>query len=58
MGVLYLYLFCCALLDSQEEELADCFASIVLQMGCYCKCVVTRPQGAVDWSVVCDCGIS
>ena len=30
-----------------EEEKAGCFAFIVLQMYCYCKCYVALPQGAV-----------
>ena len=37
---------------------AGCFAFIVFQMSCYCKCSVALPHGAVGWSVVCDCGIS
>ena len=27
-------------------------------MSCYCKCSVTLLHCAVDWSVVCDCGIA
>ena len=42
----------------EEEKEAGCFAIIVLQMNCYCKCFVTLPHGAVGWSAVCDCGIS
>ena len=42
----------------EEEEKVDCFAIIVLQMYCYCKCSVALPHGAVGWSAVCDCGIS
>ena len=42
----------------KEEEKADCFAIIVLQMYLYCKCYVALPHGAVGWSAVCDCGIS
>ena len=41
-----------------KEERADCFAFIVFQMSCYCKCFVTLPYGAVGWSAVCDCGTS
>ena len=35
-----------------------CFAIIVLQIYCYCKCSLTIPHGAVGWSAVCDCVIS
>ena len=42
----------------EEEEKADCFDIIVLQMYCYYKCSVTLPHGAVGWSALCDCGIS
>ena len=42
----------------EEEERAVCFAFIVLRMCCYCKCSVTLPNGAVDWSAVCGYGIS
>ena len=41
-----------------EEERAGCFAFIVFQMSCYCKCFVALRHGAVGWSAVCDCGIS
>ena len=36
----------------EEEEKACCFAIIVLQMYCYCKCSVVLPQGVVGWSAV------
>ena len=42
----------------EEEERAGCFAILVLQMSCYCKCSVALPHSAVGWSAVCDCGIS
>ena len=42
----------------EEEEKAGCFAFIVLQMTCYCKCSMALPHGAVGWSAVCDGGIS
>ena len=62
VGVLCLSLFCYALLcvhsSFEEEEKPGCFAIIVLQMYCYYKCSVSIPRGAVDWSAVCDCGIS
>ena len=68
VGVLCLSLFCYALLcvhsiilfynHLEEEEKADCFAIIVLQMYCYCKCQAALPHGAVGWFAVCDCGIS
>ena len=41
----------------EEEVKAGCFAIIVLQMYCYYKWFVAFPNGAVDWSAVCDCGI-
>ena len=41
-----------------EEERAGCFAFIVFQMPCYCKCFVALPHAAVVWSALCDCGIS
>ena len=44
--------------DIEEEERADCFAFIVLQMASYCKCPVALPHSAVGWSAVCNCGIS
>ena len=59
--VLCLSLFCYALHcvhSSLEEEKADCFAIIVLQMYCNYKCYVAFPHGALGWSAVCDCGIS
>ena len=31
---------------------------VLLLLSCYCKCPVALPHGAVDWSAVCDCGIS
>ena len=37
---------------------AGCFAFIVLRMSCYCKYPVALPHRAIDWSAVCDCGIS
>ena len=40
------------------EEEGGCFAIIVSQMYCYCKCSVALPHGAVGWSAMCDCGIS
>ena len=49
------FLFCNHL---EEEEKAGCFAIIVLQIYCYCKCSVALPTGAVGWSAVCDCDIS
>ena len=50
-----MYLICNHL---DEEERAGCFAFIVFQMSCYCKCVVALPHDAVGWCAVCDCGIS
>ena len=41
-----------------EEEIAGCFAFIVLWMACYCKCHVSLPRVALGWSAVCYCGIS
>ena len=37
-----------------EEERAGCFAFIVFQMSCYCKCFVTLPHHAMGWSAVCN----
>ena len=57
MVVLCLSLFCYALLCAlhlEEEEKAGCFAFIVLQMSCYCKCSVTLPHGAVGVCALCD----
>ena len=42
----------------EKIENAGCFAFIVLQMSCYCKCSVALPLTAMSWSAVCDCGIS
>ena len=62
VGVLCLSLFCYALLcvhsSLAKKEKAGCFATIVLQMYCYCKCSVVVLHGAVGWSAVFDCGIS
>ena len=33
-----------------EEEKAGCFAFIVFQMYCHCKCSVSLPNGALGWS--------
>ena len=64
VGVLYLSLFCFALLcvhssfctHLEEMEKAGCFAIIVLQMHCFCKCSVALPHGAKGWSAVYDFG--
>ena len=42
------------------EERAGCFTQFVflVLMNLCCCCSVTLPDGVVDWSVVCDCGIS
>ena len=37
--------------------MAGCCALVVLLLSCGCLCS-SFPRGAVDWSVVCDCGIS
>ena len=42
----------------EEEEKAECFAIILLQMYYYYKCSVALPHGVMGWSAVCDCGIS
>ena len=64
MGVLFVFVLLCIILfpfwfcnHLEETEKAGCFAIIVLQMSCYCKCSVALPHGAVGWSAVCDCGI-
>ena len=44
-----------AIILTRKRELV---AFIVFLMFCYCKRSVTLPQGVVDWSAVCDCGIS
>ena len=31
---------------------------IALLLSCGCSCYVSRPRGAMGWSVVCDFGIS
>ena len=69
VGVLCLSLFWYALicvhssfaiiyLEEEDLEIAGCFAIIVLQMYCCCKCSVALPRGAMGWSTLCDCGIS
>ena len=50
--------FCWFCNHFEDLERVGCFAFIVLQMSCYCKCSVILPHGAVGWSVVCDCSIS
>ena len=40
------------------EERAGCFALAVFLMLCGSQCPVALPHGAVDWSAVCECGIS
>ena len=47
-----------SILVLQMEKKAGCFAIIVLQVYCHCKCSVALPHGAVGWSAMCDCGIS
>ena len=42
----------------EEVEKSGCFAFIVLQTSCYCKCSMALPHGALGWSAVCDFGIS
>ena len=42
----------------EEEERAGYIAFVVFRMSCYYKCSVTIPQGALGWSVLCECGIS
>ena len=42
----------------EEEEKAGCFPIIVLHMYCYYKCSVVLSHGDVDWSAMCNCGIS
>ena len=44
-------------LHSFGEESAGCFTFNVFLMTCGCY-YLPLPQGAVDWSTVCDCGIS
>ena len=44
-------------LSSDGDEIATCFALIILLMPCGCKCYVALPHDAVGWSAVCDCGI-
>ena len=41
-----------------DEERACCVTLIVFLMFCDCKCSVTLLHGAMDWSAVCDSGIS
>ena len=55
---MYYFLSILVLRPSSIEEKAGCFAIIVLQTYCYCKCYVALPHVAVGWSAVCDCGIS
>ena len=38
--------------------MAGYFAIIVLHRYCYYKCYIALSHGAMDWSAVCDCGIS
>ena len=42
----------------EEEEKAGCFAFIILQLSCYCKCSMALPYAVMGWSAVYDCGIS
>ena len=42
----------------EEEEIAFCFAFIVLRMSYYHKCSEALLHGAVGWSAVFDFGIS
>ena len=59
-------LFCHALLcvhfsfinHLEEEEKADCFDIIVLQLFCYYNCSVALPHSDVGWSALCDYGVS
>ena len=47
----------CIHLDEKKKELVALLL-LSFQMSCYCKCHVAFPHGAMDWSSVCDCGIS
>ena len=52
MQYLVFFLVCNRLTD---QETAGCFALIVFLDF---KCSVDVPRGVLDWSAVCDCGIS
>ena len=51
---------CFVMLSSFAIRRAGCFPFIVLPSCCHVvvKCFVSLPRGDVDWSVVCDCGIT
>ena len=42
----------------QQGERAGCFTLVVFLVDCDCSCYADLPRGAVDWSALCDCGIS
>ena len=67
VGILYLYLFCYALLCvhssfaimlKRKSKLVALLLLPYRLMYCYYKCSVALPHGAVGWSAVCDCDIS
>ena len=41
-----------------EEERAGCLALSVILLSCLCQCSAYVSCDVMDWSVVCDCGIS
>ena len=43
-------------LDGRKR--AGCFTLFVFLVSFYCYCSVALPQGAMDWSAVCDCSSS
>ena len=47
-----------AIILKRKKELVDLLAFVVLRMSCCCECSVALPRGAIDWSAMCDCGIS
>ena len=67
VGVLCLPLFCYALLSVLSsfaiilKRMRELIALLLLSyiiMYWYSKCSVAPPHRAVDWSAICDCGIS
>ena len=37
---------------SLKDERAGCFTLVLFLLSCGCQCLVSRPRGAMGWSVV------
>ena len=56
--VLVLCVFLCVLSSLAITLLKKRLLVALLQLCCGSLCFASLPHGAVDWSAICDCGIS